>query len=477
MRHWHTSAATETGRNRAIRVLPVVLLVLGALMFLAHGFVAAAAGSDRVDVVRVDGAITPPMARYIGRAIDRAEADKVAAVILELDTPGGLSTAMDDIIDSILQSEVPVIVYVAPRGARAASAGVFITYAAHLAVMAPGTRIGSASPIFLAEDGSATDGNETLNRKVTEDAVSQIKNLANQRGRNAAWAERAVREAVNITADEALQLGVVDLMAPDVESLLQAVDGRTVALERRSVTLATAGATIRSVEMGGMEQFLHLLADPTIAYILLSLGSLGLFLELSNPGAIFPGVVGGLFLLLALYSLGTLPVNWAGVLLIGFSFLLFAVDLFVPSAGSLTVGGIISFVLGSYLLIGANAGPGFTIAPAVIWTMTALLTGFFVFIAASVMRSERRRPFSGREGLVGMIGTVRRPLTPDGVVFVNGELWQATLTAGAATDPIESGRPVAVTQVDGLRLIVRPATAAETIAAGVAVIDGTAVVG
>ena len=458
------TAAPASRLLAVVRLLPLLLLAVGAVLLLVQPLAAQTAAGGHVDVVRVDGAITPPMARYVEGAIADAAEDGAAAVVLELDTPGGLSSAMDDIIDHILRSDVPVVVYVAPRGARAASAGVFIAYAAHVAAMAPGTRIGSASPILVGEDGT-TDGNETLTRKITNDAVSQIRNLAQLRGRNAEWAEQAVREAANITADEAVQLDVVDLQAPDVAALLAAIDGRSVELEDGPVTLATAGAEVRGVEMGWLDQFFHLLADPTVAYILLSLGSLGLFLELSNPGAILPGVIGGLFLLLALYGLGTLPVNWAGLLLIGFAFLLFAVDLFVPSFGSLTVGGVISFVLGSYLLLGSEAPPGYDIAPTVIWTMTALLVAFFLFIGGSVLRARLRRPATGRESLVGRVGVVRRPLKPEGMVFLAGELWEAS--APAATDGAEVpvGASVVVTAVDGLRLAVRPATAQETAAA------------
>jgi len=442
----------------------VVLLLLGAALLLVQPF-AAAQGERRVDVVRVDGTITPPMARYVEGAINRAAGDGATAVVLELDTPGGLATAMDDIIDDILRSPVPVVVYVGPEGARAASAGVFITYAAHVAAMAPGTRIGSASPVTIGgapDDAAPQEGAEqpassneqTLERKIVNDAVSQIKNLAQLRERNAEWGEQAVREAANVTADEALQLDVVDLVAPSIPALLDQIDGRTVRLgSGDEVVLATAGAELREVEMGWMDQFMQLLADPTIAYILLSLGSLGLFLELSNPGAILPGVVGGLFLLLALYGLGTLPVNWAGVFLIAFGFLLFVVDLFVPSFGSLTVGGVVSFVLGSYLLIGGDAPPGFAIAPPVIWTMTALLVGFFLFLGGSVLRARLRRPTTGREGLVGEVGTVRRPLTPEGMVFVAGELWSARAVDGAE---LPAGSPVVVAAVEGLRLVVRP---------------------
>ena len=444
------------------RLIPLVAALLGLALLLVG--LAGAQTEGRVDIVRVEGAITPPMARYVGGAIGRAAADGAAAVVLEVDTPGGLSSAMDDIIADVIQSEVPVVVFVAPNGARAASAGVFIAYAAHVSAMAPGTRIGSASPIFLGDDGSETDGGDTLVRKVTNDAVSQIRNLAAQRGRNADWAERAVREAANVTAEEAARLGVVDLLAPNVPALLETIDGRSVALAGGPVTLATAGAETRAVGMGLVDRFLQLLADPTIAYILLSLGSLGLILELSNPGAILPGVVGGLGLLLGLFGLGTLPVDWTGALLIGFGFLLLAVDVFVPSFGALTVGGLASFVLGSYLLIGEGAPPGFDVAPTAIWTMTALLLAFFLSLAGSVLRARRRRPATGREALVGEVGTVRRPLRPgaDGVVFLGGELWRAVLAPAAADLPL--GAPAVVTAVDGLRLVVRPATAAEAAA-------------
>ncbi len=226
-------------RAAALCLLPLVLVTLSVAVAGVSGLVAQA--ERRVDVVRVDGTITPPMARYVGRAIARAEDDGAAAVVLAVDTPGGLSSAMDDIIDDILQSDVPVVVYVSPRGARAASAGVFIAYAAHVAAMAPGTRIGSASPIFLGEDGSASDGDETLARKVTNDAVSQIRNLADLRGRNADWAEQAVRDAVNVTADEAVRLRVVDLLAPNVEALLEQIDGRTVRMETGDLILSTRG--------------------------------------------------------------------------------------------------------------------------------------------------------------------------------------------------------------------------------------------
>src|SRR5215218_7293443 len=316
-----------------VRLLPVVAVALALLAPFAQPILVGAQSSTAPEVYvgQIDGTITPVMARYVERAIERAEKANAAAIVFEMDTPGGLSSAMDDIIRDIIESDVPVVVYVTPRGARAASAGVYIGYAAHISVMAPGTNIGSASPVFLDETGNVTDGSETLQNKVMNDAISQITNLANYRGRNAEWAVDSVKNAANITADEALQINVIDYEEPDLESLLNDMDGMTVQMKNGTATLETAGAEVNTIEMGLLEGFLQLLAEPTIAYLLVSFGMLGLFLELSHPGVIVPGVVGGLALLLGLYALGTLPVNWTGVLLIIFGFILFAADLYVPS--------------------------------------------------------------------------------------------------------------------------------------------------
>ncbi len=442
-----------------VRSLPVLAIVLGALLLAVQPLLARAAtpGDPVVIVAKIDGTITPVMARYVERVIKRAERDQAAAIVLQMDTPGGLSTAMDDIVRSILGSEVPVVVYVAPRGARAASAGVFITYAAHIAAMAPGTNIGSATPIFMGEDGSAQDGSDTLQRKVTNDAVSQIKNLAQLRGRNAEWAEKAVREAANITADEAVALHVVDLLAPDLPSLLEEIDGRTVQMASGTMTLATRGVTVRNLDMTIFEEFLQLIADPTIAYLLLSLGLLGIWIELSNPGITLPGVAGAIALILGLFALGTLSVNWTGVLLIALAFVLLIVDLFVPSLGLLTIGGLVSFVIGSYLLFGDEAAPGYEVSRTAIWALTACLLAFALFLGWSVMRARLRPPATGKESLVGQIGEVRSPLAPSGMVHIQGELWRATLE-GAAPAELPVGSRVVVTRVDGLRLVVRPAT-------------------
>lgn len=441
------------------RLFALICLLLAALLPLV-GQVGRALAQDeapRVKTISIDGTITPVMAQYVDRALDEAAEDEATAVVIALDTPGGLSSAMDDIVRDILESETPVVVYVSPRGARAASAGVYITLAAHVAAMAPGTNIGSASPVAI---GGEMD--ETMERKVTNDAVAQIRNLASQRGRNADWAEQAVRDAVNITADEAAQLRVVDLLAPDLPALLDQIDGRQVTLASGEVvTLRTAGAATGEIEMNAIERFLQLISDPTIAYLLLSLGSLGIFLELSNPGAIVPGVVGVLGLLFGLYALGTLPVNWTGLLLILLAFAFFIIDVFVASFGLLLIVGLICFILGSYMLIDADV-PGYDgVSRVVIWTSAACIVAFAAFIGTAVLRARFKRPATGQQALIGAIAEVRAPLAPTGLVYLHGELWTATVEGQPEGTEVPIGNHVEVTGVQGLRLIVRPVSATE----------------
>lgn len=429
----------------------LLLLFVSALLLLAP---VHAQTSTRVYLVEIDGAITPVMANYVERALKQAANEGVEAVVLRLNTPGGLSSAMDDIVQAILQSPVPVIVYVAPEGARAASAGVFITYAAHIAAMAPATNIGSASPVLIGQDGQATQPDDTMRQKIMNDAVARIRSLAERRGRNADWAERAVREAINSTAEEAVTQGVVDLIAPTLQTLLSEVDGRTVITTAGSVTLRTQHAEVIPLRTTLLERFFQILSDPNIAYILLSLGMLGLFFELANPGAIFPGVAGGILLLLGLFALGTLDVNWAGVLLMALAFLLFLIDLYVPTHGVLTLGGIISFGLGSLLLLQSPGNPAFQISRSVIIAVTGTVAAFFLFLIYLVARAHRRRPATGKEALLGAVAEVRRPLEPVGMVFVDGELWRARSLAG----PIPAGHSVRVVGIEGLMLLVEPAS-------------------
>ena len=436
-------------RTRPV-LLPLLAWVLGLALLIQN----TAAIGERVYLLEVDGPITPVMADYVARGIDEAARNGAEAVVIRLDTPGGLSSAMDDIVQDILQSPVPVIVYVAPEGARAASAGVFITYAAHIAAMAPATNIGSASPVLIGQDGQPTETDDTMQRKVVNDAVAKIRSLAERHGRNADWAEQAVREAVNITAEQAAALGVVDLVAPSLDALLDAVDGRTVTTSAGEVTLRTRDAEVVTVGMTTLERFFQMLSDPNIAYILLSLGMLGLFFELANPGSILPGVLGGILLLLGLYALGTLDVNWTGVLLMGFAFLLFLIDLYVPTHGVLTLGGIISFALGSLLLLQSPANPAFQLSRAVIIAVTGTVAALFLILVYLVARSHARRPATGKEALIGARAIVRRALEPEGMVFVEGELWRARSLSG----PIPAGQTVRVVGLEGLVLLVEPLT-------------------
>ena len=447
----------------AFRMWAVVSLLAG-LLLLAISPLAAQSDSPQVRIVTIDDTITPTMAQYVERGIRSAENANADAIVLEIDTPGGLGSAMDDIDRAILESEVPVIAYVSPRGARAASAGVFITYASHIAAMAPGTSIGSASPVN--SDGS--DVSETMVAKVTNDAVSSIRNLAELRGRNAEWAESAVREAANITATEALDLGVVNFVAPDLDTLLNDTHGmQAVMANGETVTLNTAGAETSTISMNLIERLLQLVSDPTIAYLLLSFGALGVFLELGNPGGFVPGIVGVVSLVLGLYALGTLPVNWTGAALIVIAFALFFIDIFVTSFGLLLIGGLASFIIGSYMLVDSSV-PGYgDVSRPVIWTCTALILACALIIGTAALRVLRKKPASGRNALIGDIGVVRQPLDPSGLVFLQGELWTATVE-GEPTVPIPAGVHVEVTDVRGLRLIVT-ATAAQ--ATGVSFFD------
>jgi membrane-bound serine protease (ClpP class) len=437
----------------------ICAVAVGLVLSLVAPATNAQSDQPLVLVAKIDGPITPVMARYIGRAVSKAEDRNAAALVLEMNTPGGLSTAMDDIIDDIVQSTVPVIVYVSPVNARAASAGVYITYASHIAVMAPSTNIGSASPVMTGTSGNVTT-DETMERKVMNDAVARITNLAQLRGRNVDWAVSAVRDAANITSQQALDLHVIDLIEPNLDQLLADVNGRTVNLNSGPVTLNTANAKVENVDMGLIEQFLQMLADSTLAYLLVSFGMLGLFIELSHPGIGVPGIFGGIALILGLLGLGSLPVVWAGLAFMVLAFVLFVLDLFVPSAGLLTVGGLISFLIGSNILFAGSAPGSLRASKAVIYTMTACLGVSAVLLGMAVVRARFRKTKTGKAGMIGQIGVARTDLAPDGMVLVFGELWAAT----AEGPPIEEGQNVYVLAVSGLSLRVRRATVEEVIA-------------
>lgn len=433
-------------RIRMLAVLAALVTAAG-LPYAVRG---ASPTAPQVDSVHVDGVIGPATARYVLRGLDRASRDRAQALIVVLDTPGGLMKSMDDITKAMLNSPVPVVVYISPSGARAASAGVFITYASNVAAMAPTTHLGAAHPVGLGAGGGSIGKTEMT--KLTNDAAAQIRGFAAQRGRNAAWAERAVRLSESLTADQALHLHVVDLIATSPRELLAKIDGRTVRTVAGARRLATRDARIDEIPMDPAENFLSLLGDPNVGFILMTLALYGIVFELSNPGLVFPGVIGGLALVLAFVSFAVVTVNVAGLLLIGFALILFIADIKVPSHGVLTSGGIASFVIGSLLLTGGN-DPFMRISLTLIVTVAVLTAAFFAFAVGAGVRAQRRRVQTGREGLIGALGTARKELAPQGTVFVAGELWRAE-TAG---DAIPAGQTVRIVAMHGLVLEVQAA--------------------
>jgi len=431
--------------------------LLGGVLFLTLAVLGAAwpaqvhAQGSHVDILTVDGIISPVAYRYIEWGIRTAERDGASCLILVLDTPGGLTSSTEEIVRVILNADVPVVVYISPRGARAASAGVYITYASHVAAMAPNTHLGAATPVAIGEGGEAVDLPDEMQRKLEEDALAGLRASAQERGRNVEWGERAIREGASATANEAVELGVVEIIADDLPDLLRQLDGRSVRLASgRTQTLQTAGATVQDRPMSFLSRFLMIITEPTVAYLLLGAGLLGLWVEITNPGISLPGVLGGVCIILGLYALGTLAVNWAGVLLIVFAFVLFTFDLFAPTHFVLTTGGVVAFVVGSLLLFNSSS-PDLRIE---LWTI-ALLSGIIVLlVVVSLILALLRRhrgAVSGSESLVGMIGVVRQRLDPAGQVFVDGALWQARCEQG----PLEVGTPVEIVAVDGLLVHVR----------------------
>ncbi|PYM32059.1 MAG: serine protease [Candidatus Rokuibacteriota bacterium] len=399
--------------------------------------------------IEIEGVISPVTLRLVGLAIDRAQAERAQALVIQLDTPGGLERSMRSIVQRMMNADVPVVVYVAPTGARAASAGVFITMAAHVAAMAPATNIGAASPVAL---GGGAD--KTMLKKVENDAAAFIRTVAVERGRNADWAEKAVRQAVSITEREALKLKVVDLIADSLPDLLDKLDGRVVKLPKATVTLATKGAPVRPIEIGVRDRVLNVITDPNVAYILMMLGMLGLFFELSNPGVVLPGVIGGISLILAFFAFQSLPINYAGVLLILFGIVLLIAEIKIVSHGILALGGIVSMALGSLMLFDAPE-LGFRVSWWAIVPMVGLTSGLFLFVVAAGVRALSGRQLLGPSGLVGTLGVARERLAPEGHVLVHGELWRAVAEGG----PLEPGAQVRVLAVDGLTLRVGKADA------------------
>jgi len=414
-------------------------------------------------LINIKGPIGPAVSDYVIRGLEKAEEDGAAIVILQMDTPGGFDHAMRDIIKNILSSSVPVVSYVAPAGSRAASAGTYILYASHVAAMAPTTNLGAATPVQVGglpgmpeEEPTSQEKEEnrekpvpadTLERKMVNDAVAYIKTLASRHGRNAEWAEQAVREAVSLTSEEALEIKVIDLVAAGHADLLQQLDGREVVMETGRITLATGDLMIERFDPDWRTKILTVVTDPNIAYILMLLGIYGLIYELANPGFILPGIVGTICLLLALYTFQILPINYAGLALIilGVTFLI--AEAFVPSFGALGIGGLIAFVVGSVILLDEK---GMRISLLLIGSTALVSAGFILWVMTRLYTMRRKKVITGAEEMIGIIGEAMEDFAEEGRVWVHGESWQAQSSV-----PVKKGQKIQVTAKEGLLLKIK----------------------
>ncbi len=411
-----------------MRKLPLIIAIC-FLPLLIH--------AQKVVSITIDGTINPASASFISRSIKKAEKENAQCLLINLNTPGGLLKSTRVIVGDIMDANLPIVVYVSPSGAHAGSAGVFITMAANIAAMAPATNIGAAHPV--ANGGGITD--TTMNRKATNDAVAFIRTIAEKRNRNAEWGELAVRESESVTGIIAVQKGVVDLISPNVKELMQQIEGREVQIGRKQVTLHTANASVENIDMSISEKLLNILSDPNLAYILLMVGFYGLLFELYNPGAIFPGIAGVIGLILGLYALHTLPLNYAGLALIIFGIVLLILEIKIISHGLLTVGGVASLLLGSMMLIREDPSfPLLKISLTVIIASVGLSMLFFTFLVGAGLKAQKSRPVSGIEGFIGETGVVLQTIDPQGSVQVHGEIWDAITTGGR----IEKGEMIRV---------------------------------
>jgi membrane-bound serine protease (ClpP class) len=419
------------------------------LPYIIFIFLSLAVHGQTVISIHIDASINPATAEFIERSIKKAAKEKAECLLIHFNTPGGLLKSTRKIVGDILESPVPVVVYVSPAGAQAASAGVFITLAANISAMSPGTNIGAAHPVSM-QSGMDT----IMSEKVTNDAVAFIKTIAEKRNRNVEWAEQAVRQSVSITGAEAVNQKVVDLIAVNEKQLLELIDGRTAEVSSGMVTLHTRSAKIEEYEMGFIEKLLNILSDPNIAYILLMLGFYGIMFELYNPGSTLPGIVGVICLILAFYSMHTLPINYAGLALIIFALVLFLLEIKIASHGVLAIGGIISLLLGSMMLIRTGSGDVGRISWSVIISAVAVTSLFFLFVIGMGLKAQRLKVVTGVGALVDKVGVVTEELAPLGMVRVNGELWKAESLAGT----IGTGEKIVVVRMEGFKLFVEKAS-------------------
>lgn len=425
----------------------VTMLMLFILIFFHAPALEPAQKAPVFDFISVNAAITPPVAEFIIRSIDNAVKGNAEGLIIRLDTPGGLDTAMRDIAKAILNAPVPVIVYVAPAGARAASAGVIIVASAHVAAMAPGTNIGAAHPVGI---GIGAKMDKTMSQKVENDAAAYAKGIAGKRGRNEDWVQRAVRKSESITAEDALRLNVIDFVASDVNDLLKQIDGREVPLNGAVKKIKTAGAVIQEKAMGTRSKILAAMSDPNIAYILLLIGLAGLYFEFSNPGAILPGVIGGIALIMAFFAMQTLPVNYAGIAMILFSIVLFIAEIKVISHGILATGGVISLIIGSLMLF-KSPDSSLAVSWGVLIPAVTITSLFFIGVILIALKAQLRPQQAGAQAMVGQQGVAIDDVHASGKVFVEGEYWEATSDL-----PIKAGDKIVVVGMENLKLRVEP---------------------
>ena len=433
---------------RTIRIVLKFFLFTMLVLPVAAGLGGSiiSASSSQIEILRVEGTIVPVIADYIDRGITRAEEQNAVACIIELNTPGGLLDSTEKIVQRIMNAKVPVVVYVSPKGAWAASAGTFITLSAHIAAMTPGTTIGAAHPV----SGGGQEIPEDQMKKIVEFSAKWMRTIAEERGRNMEEAELAVTESKSFTDVDALNKNLVDLRAESLESLISQINGRRVVLAGgKEVTIDTTGYETARNEMNAIERLLQIISDPNIAYILFTLATIGLITEISNPGMIFPGVVGGISLFLAFYSLGVLEAYPGGIALILLGIGLLVAELFITSFGLLTAGGIASLVIGSLILF--SGSPGIEVSRGLIAGVTAGIAVFCLFVIGAIIRGQRRAKATGAEGMVGKLAIAKTPLTPEGKVLAEGELW----TARTEGDRIARGEEVIISKVEGLKLRVR----------------------
>jgi len=421
--------------------IPIGFLILTLLLFINY----AQTPTNNVYVLEVEGIIDSVVSGYVSKGIAVASENNAEAIVIQMDTPGGLDLAMREIIKDILESDVPVVVYVYPGGARAASAGSFIMMASHVAAMAPGTNVGAAHPVAIGVGGTSD-----VSEKIVNDAAAYIKSIAEKRKRDVDIAQGFVYNSTSVTATEAKEKGIVDIVAEDYDTLLEELHGVSVDVPSGRKTLRTRGAVIKRVPMTVSENFLHTISNPTVAYILFLAGIYGIYFELQNPGAVLPGVLGGISILLALWAFQALSVSATGIGLILFAVILFIAELYTPTMGILAAGGIISLILGSILLINAEKEPYVRISLSVIFSTAVISALFFLYVVGLTVKTQKKKPTTGIEGMVGSTGKAKTKLDPEGSVFVHGELWQARAAAGS----ISKGKKVKVIEAENLTLVV-----------------------